>query len=190
MSRVVARFASPLCGKLDTVCSIVARGGDVALRPGQAHRFAERCDCHLGFAYQHIGVVTRLTALFDELPRRVARLVRLLSHDWQDVTARIEMATQALTQVCSAARAQMHEAPEDVHFELFSSETAAAWRTRSDRMMPAVPEEQHALFEPQPTRLSAINVGDPAAARVLDGVVKRDQSSASSAPQVGHGSTR
>jgi hypothetical protein len=155
--------------------------------PVLSHRFTQGGDRGLSLAYQHIGSVTRLMALLDQLARFVARLLRPLPERRQNLGAGVEVASQALAQVCTAARAQVDEAAEDVDRKLFLSEGPATGNARGDLMSPAVSEEQRALFMTQPSRLSAIRVGG-LPADVLDGVLRSDEPSASRASRVRHDS--
>jgi hypothetical protein len=84
------------------------------------------------------------------------------------------MGTNPFGQVPAALWASIHAVTEQAREKLFLPEDPGARHTLHDPMIPAVLEEEHALFTCKAARLEAVDVNH-AITVALDGVLGRDR---------------
>src|SRR5215470_6958542 len=117
------------------------------------HDFSERTKPleQQGFCLsdQDVGCVTELLALFHQVLRRLAYLLRPPSYFGGKHGATVQMGAGALGQVATTPRAEVRATSERIGGKFHQTETQVTAQTVGDGMPEAVNKEQGALFRGQ-----------------------------------------
>src|SRR5262249_45581743 len=151
------------------------------------HCRAERGNRSFGLAHQDVRMVSQLLALLDEPTCGVACLLRPLAYFSRERHAAVQMATNTLSQVGTAARAEVRAIVQKARGEFLPPNQALGARgALRHRVAPAIPEQQYTFLAGQMTGSLAVEMHNTTAADA-DGIVGRDHLEALRALRLGHG---